>query len=292
MHNGPGWQHEDELLKLVYPMDKIKLLGKHISRAETLSKDADEPTRKRVQMIRFSYDNLVLYLQMRKAEDNADFALAMNLSEKMLQLRRAIDKVEDVFYKLGGLDSNSDLAAHMVGGWIKQNQQRAGQINGQLGDLVAMTPDEWQFSTDVHREGIVYRWFDPSFDTNKWRTMRTSRIWEIQGLHDKEGRSYDGLGWYRTTVKVPGKFAGRKINLGFGGVFGRILIWVNGEFIAYRPFKLPWWTNGYNKNFDFEITKAVKPGRDNTIVIRVDNEHEWGGIYRRVSLWSPKPSSE
>ncbi len=104
--------------------------------------------------------------------------------------------------------------------------------------------------------------------------------------------SYDGLGWYRTTVKVPGKFAGRKINLGFGGVFGRILIWVNGEFIAYRPFKLPWWTNGYNKNFDFEITKAVKPGQDNTIVIRVDNEHEWGGIYRRVSLWSPKPSSE
>ena len=174
-------------------------------------------------------------------------ALAADLAEKMLQLRLAIDKVEDVFYKLGDLDRNDENHDHMVGGWLKQNQQRAGQITGQLGDLVAMTPDEWQFSTDIHNEGIVYRWLDPSFDTSKWRTMRTSRIWEIQGLHDQEGRGYDGVGWYRTTVRVPGQFAGRKINLGFGGVHGKMLIWVNGRFVTYRPFRLPWWKHAYNQ---------------------------------------------
>ena len=292
MHEGPGWQHEDELLKLVYPIEKVRPLGAYIRRAEELTRQADEKTRKRVQMIRFSFDNLMLYLRMRQAEDNADFALAADLAEKMLEMRRAIDKVDDVFYKLGGLDNNTDTADHMPGGWIRQNQERNKKINGELGDLVAMTADEWQFSIDPHDEGIVYHWFDPSFDVRKWRTILTSQIWEIQELHDKEGRGYDGVGWYRTTVKVPGRFAGRKINLGFGGAFGKMLIWVNGQFVDYRPFKLPWFVHRYNQNFDIELTEAIKPGQDNTIVIRVDNEHEWGGIYRRVCLWSPKSAAK
>ena len=89
---------------------------------------------------------------------------------------------------------------------------------------------------------------------------------------------------------VPPEFAGRSIQLNFGGVFGRLHVWVNGRFVSYRPFKLPWWYGKACENFDIDATDAVRAGATNTIVIRVDNEIEWGGIYRRVFLWSPRPA--
>ena len=176
----------------------------------------------------------------------------------------------------------------MAGGWARQNDERQACIDGTKGDLVAMLPETWKFKTDPHDEGIVSRWFRPETNTKDWRDIKVTRIWETQGLEDKVGHGYDGVGWYRATAEVPAEFAGKTVKLNFGGTFGRMLIWVNGEFVEYRPFKLPWWKHTYNQNFDIDVTKAMKPGQKNTIVIRVDNEIEWGGIFRRVFLWSPK----
>ena len=285
-HNGPGHQHEDELLKTVYPIEKVRKLLPHIKAAE---KAADtDLIRRRVQMIRFSFDNLMLYLQMRQAEDQADFANARQLAERMLDLHYRIEATDPVFYKIGDLDRATEDHAHMTGGWIAQNKARLERTDSTVGELVAMLPDKWQFKTDPHDQGIIFRWFQSAQSTDRWDEIRTSRVWEVQGYEDKVGHGYDGVAWYRTTVKIPAKFADRPVKLNFGGVFGKMLIWVNGEFVTYRPFKLPWWLgNGYNTTFDIDLSSAIEPGRDNTIVIRVDNEFEWGGIFRRIFLWSP-----
>jgi len=41
-------------------------------------------------------------------------------------------------------------------------------------------------------------------------------------------------------------------------------------------------------DFDLDITKFVKFGEKNLIAIRIWNNSEIGGLYRRGFLWSPK----
>ena len=74
--------------------------------------------------------------------------------------------------------------------------------------------------------------------------------------------------------------------LNFGGVFGSMQIWIDGVLVADRPYQDPWWYNAYNQYFDIDITGAVTVGESNELVIRVDNDFEWGGIYRRIFAWS------
>ena len=285
MHHGTGHQHEDEIAKVIYPIDDIRELEKHIIKAENAANT--DLIRRRVQMVRFSYDNLMLYLQMRRAEDQGDFTEARQLAEQMLELHHEIEAVNPVFYKIGDLDRGNEDHSHMAGGWISQNRARLERIDGTSGNLVAMLPDKWRFTTDPHDNGIIFRWFEPSYSTRHWQAICTSSVWEVQGYEDQAGHGYDGVGWYRTTINVPDEFVDRQIKLNFGGVFGKLIIWVNGEFVAYRPFKTPWWYNPYNTTFDIDISSAIRAGHDNTIVIRVDNEFEWGGIYRRLFLWTP-----
>ena len=66
-----------------------------------------------------------------------------------------------------------------------------------------------------------------------------------------------------------------------------MMIWLDGKLVAERPYKDPWWTNFHNTNFDIDISEAVTPGKESVLVIRVQNDFEWGGIYRRVFAWSP-----
>jgi len=44
-----------------------------------------------------------------------------------------------------------------------------------------------------------------------------------------------------------------------------------------------------NLDFDLDVTKLVRPGQKNTIAIRVWNNTDIGGLYRRGFFWSPKP---
>ncbi len=285
MAHGPEHQHEDEIIKSIYPIEKVRALARHIERAETLAPSGI--IAQRVQVIRYSYDNLMLYLSMREAEDDAKFARAAELAQKMLALHRQVDELHTVLYKFGDLDRVTEEAGHLTKGWIRQNKARAAMIDGTEGQLVAMLPVTWAFRTDPHDEGVTRRWFAPDADVADWRQIKVTRIWEVQGLEDKLGHGYDGIGWYRIKADVPARFGNRRIMLNFGGVHGEMIVWVNGRFVEHRPYRDPWWTHPYNANFDIDVTGVIEPGRDNTIVIRVDNDFEWGGLYRRVFLWAP-----
>lgn len=56
--------------------------------------------------------------------------------------------------------------------------------------------DKWKFSTGDDRA-----WADPQFDDNNWVAILASRLWEDQGYPD-----YDGYGWYRQQVMIPGNW--------------------------------------------------------------------------------------
>ena len=296
MHHGHGHAHEDEILKHVYPIEAIEPLEQHVRDAEAA---ADSDTiRQRVQAIRFSFDNLMLYLRMRQAEDEGRFDAAAELGREMMDLHFEIEEFDPVFYKIGDLDRGTEDHSHLTGGWIAQNEARHERTDSTLGRLVTLLPDVWQFRTDPHREGVVFRWFDVDADVSDWDAIRTTRVWEIQGYEDEQGHGYDGVGWYRTSIELPDGSPSRPTNppdgaddrvlLNFGGVFGTMHIWINGRFVAYRPFDDPWWRNPYNDTFDIDVTGALEWGRTHAIAIRVDNKEGLGGIYQRAFLWASR----
>ena len=126
-HQWHAYYFEDELLKMIYPIDEVRMLEQHVHGAEAAAET--QLQHRRVQVSRFSFDNLMLYLGMRKAEDECRFADAVDLADKIHALRKRIDQVDTVLYQIGDLDRNDegDKHGHMPGGWARFNRARAAR---------------------------------------------------------------------------------------------------------------------------------------------------------------------
>ena len=270
MHTGPAHASRENI-KVIYPIDTVRKLAQHIEDAEA-AVDTDT-LRLRVRLLRWSYDNLMLYLRTRQAEDDGRFADAADLVEQQIALHKEIDNVNTFFCRVGDLDRNHEDHPHMIGGILHDNRARAELVDGTRGQLVAMLPETWQFRLDRWDQGIIEAWFETPTDSRRWKPIRTTRYWEAQGYSDEQGHGYDGIAWYRTEVSVSEEFAGRPIKLNFDGVRKRMWIWVNGKFAGRRN--------------DTEISKLIAPEKVNTVTVRVENPFGPGGIYRRVLAWSP-----
>ena len=89
--------------------------------------------------------------------------------------------------------------------------------------------------------GEALGFFNPEMGDNNWTTIRTkSTSWSNQGL-----RYYKGECWYRTTVKVPEKYRGRKLRLWLGGIDDKAKAWINGIALTElqsgaAPIGKPW----------------------------------------------------
>lgn len=118
----------------------------------------------------------------------------------------------------------------------------------------------WQFRFDPADEGTGGGWFQPGADGYD-RTIVVPFPWEseLSGIHDTTGKSK--IGWYRRTFRVPDDFSkDARTWLNFGAVDWRADVWVNGKKVAEHD-------GGYTP-FDADISDALKPGGENTLVVR------------------------
>ena len=132
-------------------------------------------------------------------------------------------------------------------------------------------------------------------DVSKWRTLNLPHDWSIESDFKEDfpasaggGALPGGLGWYRKTFFVDKKDKQNKVFVEFDGVYQKSKVWINGQFVGYRP-------NGY-VSFSYDITPFLKFGSENVIAVRVDNTQQpnsrWysgSGIYRNVRLVVTKP---
>lgn len=108
----------------------------------------------------------------------------------------------------------------------------------------------------------------------------------MKGLED-----YAGKAWYEKKLEIPATMKGKQLRLEFEAVYHDAIVYVNGKKAGshlgkgYTPFKI-------------DITKLVKYGEENSIVVETDNSYsdlnfpyqrkfDWandGGIYRKVNL--------
>ena len=152
---------------------------------------------------------------------------------------------------------------------------------------------------------------DPKASTERYNDSKWSRVvvphdWAIYGPfsfdNDKQhlaitqdgqkeamehagrtgGLPFVGVGWYRRTLSIPEDLGQRRVVLRFDGAMSRARVYVNGHEAGYWPY-------GYN-SFHLDVTPYVRPGKDNTLAVRLENKHEssrWypgAGLYRNVYM--------
>lgn len=81
--------------------------------------------------------------------------------------------------------------------------------------------------SDRGMSGQKALWAAPDIDDSDWKSINAPGIWENQGL---EG--FDGTVWYRKTIEIPSKWAGKSITLGLGRIDDMDITYVNGTEIA------------------------------------------------------------
>ena len=190
----------------------------------------------------------------------------------------------DLYYCLSSMDGPDWCECDRCEAWHKrQRQQAAANITGPAMATFPLS-NEWRFAPDAENVGDDERWYADDVNDDDWPTVRSDlgTGWE----HQIEGYK-EGHGWYRQRWIVPAEVAKKKHRyLFFAAVDEEAWVYVNGRLIfehsiastGLSPDEL------WMKPFSVDVSDAIKPGRANTIAVRVFNESGMGGVYKPVHL--------
>ncbi len=144
--------------------------------------------------------------------------------------------------------------------------------------------DKWEFKRGPFPDNPVK--LINSWD-NKWNEVMLPHTWNAKDMQEKHNAFYAGEACYRKTFYASEEMKDKRIFLRFEGVGQVAELYVNGEFIGNHK-------GGYSA-FAFDIAPALKWGKDNEIMLLVDNSTRpdiipvnhslfgvYGGIYRPV----------
>src|SRR5271157_196909 len=94
-----------------------------------------------------------------------------------------------------------------------------------------------------------------------WRTVTVPHTWQVMdGLED-----YYGVAHYRRTFHAPAESANAEVYVEFESVFHPAEVKLNGSSVGEHRGK------GYTAFRTHELSRALKPGADNVLEVRVDN---------------------
>lgn len=128
-----------------------------------------------------------------------------------------------------------------------------------------------------------------SFNDSTWQPVSVPHDWSIAGPVAEKNPSGcpggffpNGLGWYRTTLRLTPEMRGKAVWIEFDGVMLKSEVFCNGRSLGFRP-------SGHS-TFRYDLTPTLVDG-DNLIAVKVDNSiepaHRWytgSGINRQVRL--------
>ena len=123
-------------------------------------------------------------------------------------------------------------------------------------------------------EGLSGKWYDPGFDDSNWVSIETPGVWEERGYPD-----LDGYGWYRKRFVLPRGIAGKRVLLSGSTLDDRAWVYVNGTLVKR--------TTSWDEVWKVDVTRFLKPGRENLIVLRILDNCSLGGIRGGIALASP-----
>lgn len=119
---------------------------------------------------------------------------------------------------------------------------------------------QWRFLPDAAEGKPVTA---AAFDDSSWKTIDAGNWWQKQGF------KYHGAAWYRKEMMLPRLTKGQKVFLYFDGVDGSAAVYVNGKSVGEHLLAQD--HTGWDLPFHFDITHAVKPGK-NMVAVRVTSK--------------------
>lgn len=283
--------HEEERLPEIYPPDLVRRLTADAGRLEARAEGADPATRQRVRFARLVMEHLAAYAGLRAAEANLEFAKAADRARAMIAQEREVEAISPLFVDGVMEDRDSRPTYGELGanagphGKLKQDLAKQERLTGPRGELAVALPAVWEFVTDPRDEGLMARWYQPDFTNAAWKTISITRPFEPQGFQDERLAGYDGIAWYRVRFTVPDRFKGRKLVLFVGGLNEQGWFWCNAAFAGAQPFHAYWMRWLYHHEVD--LTPFIKFGTENTLAVRVYNEQNFGGLFRRCFIYAP-----
>jgi hypothetical protein len=119
---------------------------------------------------------------------------------------------------------------------------------------------DWAFRFDPADAGERERWFDAVAASAFPLTIRVPFSWgsPLSGVGDEAD-----IAWYARTIRVPEGWKGKRVFLVVGASDWKTAGWLDGQPVGGRQ-------GGYTP-FELELTKAAKAGRDQHLVLRVDD---------------------
>jgi len=269
--------HEDWLVNHIYTVPFTKKIHQYVEKA---AKCAMTPEQKEhFNAFALIADHLEAYAAKEEAEKNLDYREAARQAQRMEDDKKKLYSIYPFFI-------GPKYHPEFTNGQEIKYRQLYAMTNGETGILIAPVPLEAKFKRDPFNEGVVGQWYLPEFDDTQWETKNTFFTWDAQDKpEDAKGHDYDGYGWYRFTLKVPSDAISKQLKLHLGGVINEGWVWINGNYVGHRQWQL-WWAGREALEMDVDVTGKVKPG-DNIVAVRVWNNAEIGGLFRRGFLWSP-----
>ncbi len=130
--------------------------------------------------------------------------------------------------------------------------------------------------------------FQSGFD-QRWQDVTIPHTWNAIDMQNDKNNFYAGEAFYKKTYRPDASMKDKRIFLNFEGVASVAELYVNGTFAGNHK-------GGYSA-FTIEISKLLKFGEDNEILLKVDNSSRpdvvpinhtlfgvYGGMYRPVHL--------
>jgi beta-galactosidase len=130
----------------------------------------------------------------------------------------------------------------------------------------------------------------PDFDDSQFERVVIPHSNVKLPWHSFDEKDYTFISTYRRHFKLPEETSGRRVFADFEGAMTASTIWINGE-------RLGEYKGGFTP-FSFELTKHLRPGAENVLVVLLDSTERsdippfgyeidyltFGGIYREVAL--------
>lgn len=140
-------------------------------------------------------------------------------------------------------------------------------------------PEIWKFRLDFEDRGLKDGWEKPGYDDSKgWQPLSTWNCYEEQGYPKVDGRF-----WYRLSFDAPKFPEGKKIKMRVGSLDDNGEVYVNGK-LASKPNPYP--ADMWDKSYEFDVTKFIKPGDRNVIAVRGYDSFGAGGIWRPCAFYT------
>ncbi len=117
---------------------------------------------------------------------------------------------------------------------------------------------QWQFQFDADNDGIENEWFKKS--TSFSETIIVPFPW---GSPLSQVEDESTIGWYARNISASRDWMNKRIYLIIGACDWHTTVWLDGEYVGEHQ-------GGYTP-FEFELTPFIKSGKEQKLIIRVDD---------------------